>query len=172
MREIGYRPIAHICTTNSVEDYSMSIVWIKKDARGGKSSVYSQYKDKPVMITTPNGEMLFTPCVMKMLGEPKAVRIGIDTDNKVVFQPSEDVLNDFKVQYVRGGKGRDQSTSPGSQMARVSANQLTRHNGMISDTACFVWTVEDCGGFLGVDIRQKRGIIPYHRRNKNGSEKS
>lgn len=170
-RKIGHRPIAPRRTTNSVEDYNMSIVWIEKNRRGGKNSMYAKYHDQPVMITTPNGEMLFTPCVMRMLGNPKAVRIGIDTNSTIVFQPSDDAFNDFKVQYIRGGKsGKSQSAIPpeSRQMARVSANQLTRHNGMISDSACFVWTVTDSGGFLSVDIRQKRGVLPYHRRSRNG----
>lgn len=150
----------------------MSIVWITKDTRGGRSSRYTEYHDKPVMITTPQGEMLFSPCVMQMLGHPKAVRIGIDSGATVVFQPSDDVINDFKVQYVRGGNSSKIPNPESTQMARVSANQLTRHNGMISDSACFVWTVSDHGGFLGVDIRQKRGVIPYHRRVRQNGRKA
>ena len=44
---------------------------------GGKSE-YSKYYDMPVVLISPRGEILMTPCTFEMLGSPKSVHLYVN----------------------------------------------------------------------------------------------
>jgi hypothetical protein len=168
-REIVNQTIAPICQTNSTEDYNMPILWYTKVRSGRGGSRYLEYYKQPVAITTPNAELLLTPCAMEMLGNPKHVKIGQDQYGVIVLEPSDSEF-DFTIQYVRGGKSGKNPEK--TQMARISAAAVVKSNGMVSEDVCFVWVIEQHrNGYLGIDLKQKRGTIPFHHRLKSNGNK-
>lgn len=146
-------------------------VFVEKERRGGPgNSRYSEYHNKPVVVTTPNGEILLTPCVMEMLGHPRFVSLMIDPVKRMfAITPSDgtDLWVARKIQYVRSGK--DRVTPPAaanSQMARVSARGFTEANSLTAEGNCFVWTIQEQEGLLVVDMKQRREVIAYGRKGK------
>lgn len=148
-------------------------IFIEKERYGGKGgSRYSQYFDKPVAVTTPNGEILLTPCAMEMLGYPRYIALMSDPARRLlaILTSSESESHVArKVQYVRSGKStKNLSTNKPQQMARISAPGFIRSNGMVADNSCFVWTLTPQDDMLVIDLKQRREVISYVRRHRNG----